>query len=432
MKTRRKVLVFMCEGGGGHKTAADSLQEILGPHYEVEAVNVLTEIFSIVDFPRFTFGLFTGEEVYNLFLRKGLHRTVALLTRAGIRYIHFFRKVLEREFIKRFNQKGNETLALVISTVPKFNAILCSATSKCDLPFLLIPTDLDTDTFLVGMNEIDFKEDEKFKLAIPYDDPDLYLKIVLESNLKSKHFSVTGFPIRPACQKKYSPEEVRSLKEKHGMDAVRKTITLMMGAVGGDVLFRYVKEFTKITLPFPVQINVCIGRNKRIGKKILKLLLSQNSEIVRESEGCQSLLTAKGVLLHIRSYTKEVTEIMAASDLVITKTGSCSVNEVIYLGRKLLLDNTKYSSARHIWWERFNVAFVKKHNLGDALFDFKELGSKVTTLLDSDAPHPTATGSFRVPNFQENIASLAHNMINGYLAETKAPRSAISSLEISS
>jgi UDP-N-acetylglucosamine:LPS N-acetylglucosamine transferase len=277
------------------------------------------------------------------------------------------------------------------------------------------------------MHSIEFKEGEKFALALPYDDPDLYLKAVLESNLKSKHFSLTGFPVRPACQKKYSEGEVRSLKEKHGMDAVRKTITLIMGAVGGDVLYRYVKEFAQVALPSPVQINVCIGRNKEIGKKILELFLSQGGKIVRESEGCTSLLSAKGLLLHIRAYTKEVTEIMAASDLIITKTGSCSVNEAIYLGKKLLLDNTKYSSARHIWWEGFNVSFVQKHNLGDALFDFKELESKVAALLESDTPHPTASGMFRTPNFQENVANLVQNMIASHLAETKAPRSEISS-----
>ena len=119
----------------------------------------------------------------------------------------------------------------------------------------------------------------------------------------------------------------------------------------------------------------------------------------------------KKIFVHVREFTKEVVEVMACSDLIITKTGSCSVNEAIYLGKKLLLDNTENSSARHIWWESFNVSFVKKHNLGDAFNDLQELQTKARALLNQTTQSPAARGDFRLPSFEENLLSLVQDML---------------------
>ena len=100
---------------------------------------------------------------------------------------------------------------------------------------------------------------------------------------------------------------------------------------------------------------------------------------------------------------RPVSEIMACSNLVITKTGSCSVNEAIYLGRKLLLDNTDTSSARYLFWESFNVPFVRKHGLGDAFHDINELNGMIQMHLREDVGHPVLSGAFPVPNLEENI-----------------------------
>ena len=103
---------------------------------------------------------------------------------------------------------------------------------------------------------------------------------------------------------------------------------------------------------------------------------------------------------------------MVGSDLIITKTGSCSVNEGIYLGKKLLLDNTDTSSARYLFWETFNLYFVRKHGLGDVFYHPSEMTTLVRVLLHEDLGHPVVSGTFEVPDFRKNIKQIVTKMLD--------------------
>ena len=108
------------------------------------------------------------------------------------------------------------------------------------------------------MDEIQIDERPKLIVAMPYDDPDLQFKAVREGHLKAKHLYVTGFPVRPACLKRYKPEELAELKKKHGLKEGIPTLTLLMGAEGGDVIMQYAQELSKLSVSrkwrkFPAQ-----------------------------------------------------------------------------------------------------------------------------------------------------------------------------------
>ncbi len=413
---KKKIVVLISEGGGGHKAAGDSLKEILGKEYEIEVVNAISEMLRPIDgLNLITFGKFTGEDLYNLSLRKGYHKFIKIFfCHMGTYYMRGKRKRMQALFEKYLLSNSENPPALIISTIPMINAALISATQKNNMPLLVMPTDLDSETFLLGLDEIEIDERAKLVVAMPYDDPDLQLKAVREGHLKSQHLYVTGFPVRPACLKRYKPEELAYLRKKHGLKEGIPTLTLIMGAEGGDVILTYAQELSKLSLPNhggSFQLNVCVGRNRRIAQATREWLLEQGGTIVYSSEAFTTILTKERVFVHVREFTKEVVEIMACSDLLITKTGSCSVNEAIYLGKRLLLDNTENSSARHIWWENFNVLFVKKHNLGDAFSDLSELKTKAVTLLNQTTQSPSARGDFRLPSFEENLLSLVQEML---------------------
>lgn len=410
---KKKILILISEGGGGHRAAGDSLKEILGKNYEVEVVNALSQMLRPIDgLSLLTFGRFTGEDLYNLSLRRGYHRFIKVLfCHIGTYYMRGKRKRMQILFEKYLLKNAERPFDLIISTMPMVNAALTSATQKCQLPLLVMPTDLDTETFLLGMDEIQISENAKLVVAMPYDDPDLQLKAVREGHLKPKHLHVTGFPVRPACQRKYDSDEFAELKKKHGLKSGIPTLTLIMGAEGGDTILKYAQELSKLHLDKRFQINVCVGRNSKIAKAIQRWLLEEGGTLIHNSDGYVTVLSKDGVFVHIRTFTKEVVEIMACSDLIITKTGSCSVNEAIYLGKRLLLDNTENSSARHIWWESFNVSFVKKHNLGDAFCDLNELKSKAVTLLSQTTQLPSTRGDFHLPKFEENVLNLVKEML---------------------
>jgi processive 1,2-diacylglycerol beta-glucosyltransferase len=412
---KKKIVVLISKGGGGHRAAGDSLKEILGKRYDVEVVNALSDMLRPIDtFSVLSFDKFTAEDLYNFFLRKGFHRCIEFFfCRFGFKLLRFRRKKIQNLFERYFEKRPAPDL--VISTFPLINSALFVAAHNYDVPVVILPTDLDSESFLFGMDEVQIDEKAQLTLAMPYDDPDLQLKAIRESNLKQKHLFVTGFPVRPACLKKYQPEELKEIRKKHGMKEGMRTITLIMGAVGGDVLLKYTQELSKLKLLSAVeqtlQLNVCVGRNKEIAGEIRDWILAHGGKLISESQGYTTVESQEGVTIHIRGFTNEVIEIMACSEVIITKTGSCSVNEAIYLGKKLLVDNTELSSARHVWWESFNVSFVKKHNLGDAFSDIGELSTKTVTLLYQPTQSPSARGDFRLPSFEENVLTLVEKVL---------------------
>ena len=147
---KKKILVLISEGGGGHKAAGDSMREILGKEYEVEIVNALFHMLRPIDvLSLLTFGKFTGEDLYNLALSKGYHSLIKLLfCHTGTYYMRGKRKRIQSLFEKYLQKTADAPPALVISTFPMINAALISATQTYAVPLLIMPTDLDSETFL--------------------------------------------------------------------------------------------------------------------------------------------------------------------------------------------------------------------------------------------------------------------------------------------
>lgn len=413
--TKKKILVLMSEGGGGHKIASFAIQEILSPYYDIEIVSVLPNIIHRLDyFTLLTSGSFTGDDFYNFLLRRGHHRVVSLLARMGVKYMFARRKQIDHLF-QLYLRKAPVKYEMVISTFPYVNCGLALAAQKLNMPFLIMPTDLDTATFFCGLSQIDFSKGGKFAFALPYDDHDLKLKAFRNFKLPADKIHITGFPVRPDCAKRYTPEQLKAVKLKHGLTLDRLVLTLILGAAGNEMLFDYTMELTQLDptgFSQDLEVNICVGRYEKMAERIIAAMTEKGSTLVKGNDAYTTLKTPQGVLFHIRKYMKEMVELMACSSLIITKTGSCSVNEGIYLGKKLLLDNTENSSARYLQWENFNVPFVRKHGLGDAFTELKELNPMIRVLLQEDLGHPVISGAFPVPDFAQNILGLVNRMIS--------------------
>lgn len=411
---KKKILVLMSEGGGGHKIASLAMKEILSPFYDIEIVSVLPNIIQRLDyFTLLTSGSFTGDDFYNFLLRRGHHRAVSFLARLGIKYMIAKRNQIDQLF-QNYLHESPIKYDMVISTFPYVNCGLALAAQKLNMPFLIMPTDLDTATFFCGLSQIDFSKGGRFAFALPYDDNDLKLKAFRNFALPKDKIRITGFPVRPDCAKRYTADQLKVLKLKHGLSFDTLVLTLILGAAGNERLYDYTMELSHLDpAPFsrPIEINVCVGRYEKMSERIIASLTGLGSTIIKETENYTTLKTPLGVRFHIRKYMKEMIELMSCSSLIITKTGSCSVNEGIYLGKKLLLDNTENSSARYLQWENFNVPFVRKHGLGDAFTELKELNPMIRVLLQEDLGHPVNSGAFDAPNFEENILSLVAEMI---------------------
>lgn len=400
---KKKILVLISRGGGGHKTAGDSLKQILGSDYEIEINPVLADILGTIDpINRITRGHFTGEDLYNILLKSHWNRALQWMVTIGPKCMKS--QTIEKAF-EKYLRSQVQPPDLIISSTPYVNYGVACAAHRWDIPFLIIPTDLDGSTFLQGFPKQ--PTHHRFKVALSYDDPQIRKKTLQKVALTDDQMTLTGFPVRPACLKKYTSEELEVIRAKFNLFESHKIVTLIMGAVGGNMIFDHVKVLSKLDPrehQLHLQMNICVGHNQKMGNKIRNFLLDQGAKFL----GRHTFLLPTGLVMHIRGYTKDLIELMAASDLIITKTGSCTVNEAIYLEKKLLLDNTSRSSARYLWWESFNIPFVQRHSLGYSFSNNEQL----LMLIPSFLKYPERPKQkLELPNFEENILKVIRQMV---------------------
>ena len=180
-----------------------------------------------------------------------------------------------------------------------------------------------------------------------------------------------------------------------------------MGAVGGNLIFNHLKSMISLdprVHGMHLEINVCTGHNKKMASKIQDLLHAQGARSLEHN----AFVLPSGLVVHVRGYISNLIDLMAVSDLIITKTGSCTVNEAIYLDKKLLLDYTERSTARYLAWEQFNIPFVEKYGLGLPFTDSRQLPMLIPSLLK----YPEKSKStLERPPFEENLRTLVQSMI---------------------
>lgn len=401
---KKKILVLISDGGGGHKAAGESLKDILGREYNVSIVNVFSEILQPLDTLHWlTRGHFSGETLYNFCLRRHHSRLIHLIAQYGPR------RMTPKSIFKAFNRflsDSSQIPDLVISTTPFVNSGIASATQKWDIPLIILPTDLDGSTFLYKFpSKMLFSN---VKIALAYDDQDIRKTTFEKTSVGEDRVVITGFPVRPKCMRKYTPSDIAHFNRKHNLFENFQTVTLIMGAVGGNLIFEHAKtlaEFDPRPHNLSLQINICVGQNNAIAAKIRSYLIEQGATPLSHS----TLMTPYGLVIHLRGFTKDIIEIMAASDIIITKTGSCTVNEALYLRKPVLLDNTPKSTARHLWWENFNIPFVEKHGLGHAFKDPRQLHMLIPSILKY--PIGKEGRKLEFPNFERNIFKLVRELL---------------------
>ena len=130
-----------------------------------------------------------------------------------------------------------------------------------------------------------------------------------------------------------------------------------MGAVGSQESLTYMNSLKDLDLP--VHILVCIGKNRSIRRQLEQITLPSH------------------ITITIIGFTQRISDLMAVSDLMITKTGTVSVMEGIYMNLPLLLDQTSPS----LMWEAFNLDFVESHGFGERITDYSQVNSLVKKYL---------------------------------------------------
>jgi len=156
---------------------------------------------------------------------------------------------------------------------------------------------------------------EHYFVAI--DEARVYLEVL---GIPAEKITVSGIPIDPVFAIKKDKQEMRA---KHGLAPDRTTILLSAGGFGVGSIDALVSSL--LPLQHRAQIVAICGRNEELKKRLTKLAARMKPDA--------------SVLLKPFGYTKEMDELMTASDIVLGKPGGLTTSEALAKGLVFVIVN---------------------------------------------------------------------------------------------
>jgi 1,2-diacylglycerol 3-beta-galactosyltransferase len=196
-----------------------------------------------------------------------------------------------------------------------------------------------------------------------------------------------------------APRSRQELRRRYFLQQDLFTVMMMMGGTGGRNIYRFSRALIKAGLP--VQILACCGSDQHLYHQMERL--------------------AKTSAYPIRpyAYTTEIAQLMAASDLLVTKPGPGTIMEAMAMELPMILDDSNYT----MWQEKGNVDFVRNANLGRVIGHTREFIPVMQELLAHPERHAAmkeAVQRNRCDNAGLQIVQLIHQRITGQNAKQTA------------
>ncbi len=344
----KKITIFSSSGGGGHTAVANALCAYLDTHYEVEVTNVFSQMLRPLDFAQsLSKGKFCGEDFYNFCMAKKWYQVLNIYYRLGSTYYQLFNKKVVRILHQHLDEKQPD---LIISVVPLVNHCILKVAQERNIPFLLIPTDLDISTFIAGIKNPSF---DQFNLALAYSNQGMEKKIST-AHIQPSQYITTGFVLRPDF---FEYKNKADIKKQYNIPLEKPVVLLLLGAVGLKALYDFVVELSKVSVA--THLLICIGRQEELRKKIEVFPFPSHISIT------------------VIGFTNRISDLMAVSDLSITKSGSVSFSEALYMNLPMVLDAT----TSLLRWEAYNHQFIEQNGFGTTIKNITQLSILVTKLL---------------------------------------------------
>jgi processive 1,2-diacylglycerol beta-glucosyltransferase len=345
----KKIVIFNSLGGGGHIAVTNALKQYLERDYDVVVSDVFATVLAPIDvIHKISSGKLYGEAIYNFFIRKKWYTPVNILfIRFCVAYLKTFRKKAKNLLEQYIDEQKPD---IIISVVPFINDFILEIAQEKNLYFLLIPTDFDIATFLYHIKQPHY---EKFMMAIPFEDKKIFSDLET-AKISHNNYRITGFVVRPDF---FETKNLQLIRSRYDVTENKPVILLMFGAVGSRELSLFVKKLRHVTQP--LHMIICIGKQEYMRDKI------------------NSLIFPEHISKTVVGFTQDIADLMAISDLIITKSGTVTVAEALYMNLPLILDGT----SEVLKWERYNHAFIEQQGFGVSLKQRSELPLLVDRLL---------------------------------------------------
>lgn len=355
---KKKIELVYFNAGGGHRSAALALQEVIAhkhPDWDVSLVN----LFEVIDSERYFQKLtgFAPEDLYNLRLKKGWTRGLATelkLFQAMIRLTH----VKLKNKIQKFWKERHPDL--IVSLIPNFNKVMFESLKEAhsSTPYVTVMTDL-----------ADYPPNFWIE---PYQEQYLICgsdRAVVQAYdtgyRKNQIIQTSGMILRPAFYT-LPPIDKHAYRVDMGLDPAQATGLVMFGGHGSTQMLTIAKQLSHRQMIF-----VC-GKNALLAKKIKAL----------KPSACHVLF----------EFTSDINLIMQASDYFIGKPGPGSLSEAIHMGLPVIT----FKNASTMPQERFNTQWVTDNQFGLVITKMRDLSDVAESMIAE------------LPFYKENV-SFIHN-----------------------
>ena len=166
-----------------------------------------------------------------------------------------------------------------------------------------------------------------------------------------------GIPIQPAC---VSVEDRPRIARRLGLDPLRRTILVASGGMGLGPLHQLVRRFAarETAHPRQLQLLVVCGENERLRRQL------------------QRFSARSAMPVHVFGFVDTMHELMAVSDLLITKAGGMTIMEALAMGLPMIFYGVIPGQ------ERFNAEYVVQRHAGVMASNAQEVVDVVLRLFE--------------------------------------------------
>ncbi len=330
---KKKILILSSNGGYGHTAAANTLKALLEKNYIIKIIQPINEI-------KFS-GIPLDEDVfYNSVMNLGWVRPMNFVYNNLAPPVFRLKQNKTERLLQHYLE--HETPDLLISIIPFINLPASNAAKKAHIPYLIITTDNDLHNWVLGLEKMTHPD---FKITIGK-----HLNTttgrLLDKGIPEERILPIGLPLRPDFIQERNKEELRA---KYQIPKNKHIVLLMMGGAGSPNALEYTKRILKIQ-NLPIHLIVCSGRDEKLKRKLQRIHSHHTNSIM------------------VQGFTEKIADLMALSDIVITKPGPGTINEAIALQIPVLVDATSAC----LYWEQANTDLLCSAHLGNKITHFKE------------------------------------------------------------
>lgn len=342
---RRQIEMFFFDAGGGHRSAATALRQVMAERYHQWDVRLvqLQELLKGVDVTKAITGV-TSEELYNKFLKSGFTYGSGAMLRGLQRGIKLSAPKLENKLRQHWQQSRPD---LVVSLIPNFNRILFDALRAvhADVPYVTVMTDL-------ADSPPHFWQERQDQYLICGTQRAVSQAYAQGYKPQQVHL-VSGMILRP--QFYAAAEETTISRESLGLSPNIPTALIMFGGYASNEAAAIVRRLTEA--PRQLQMIVMCGRNEKLRAEL------------NDIRNCVAV-----------GFTDRVPDYMRIADFFIGKPGPGSISEAVHMGLPVILERNR----RTLLQERYNTDWVEEHGVGLVIRNFSQIIPAIETLVGND------------------------------------------------